>query len=136
MQKLQPIENRRDTTSVLLLVVVFLSLLRPVSPYISDGFAHTFYNQEHHAMMHLTGVNHVDKEIKKINETEQEGNGKATPSTFSTDNSFVYFIPASQFNFYNVSQDISFRAAFGFELTAIIPPAIQPPDNKCMSLHS
>lgn len=87
-------------------------------------------------MMHLTGVNHVDKEIKKINETEQEGNGKATPSTFSTDNSFVYFIPASQFNFYNVSQDISFRAAFGFELTAIIPPAIQPPDNKCMSLHS
>jgi len=128
MQAKTTTAERRDTISVLMLVIVFLSLIRPVSPYIADGAAHLFNSEHHHQEMHTLGINHVDKAIKNIADTGKEEAGQSQPSALSIETAFVYFDNCSAIQFFNTVQKIDYRTQVFHLISPTAAPAYQPPD--------
>ncbi len=118
----------RETAAVLMFVVVFISLLRPISPFIADGLGHTFWNDQHHTSLHQNGINHIDKQIQKLNEKSDEQSREASASTFNIETSLIYFEALHKINFYISSTTIEFSEPLFLNSQQNVTPEIQPPD--------
>ncbi len=70
MLKANTYQQKLETTSILLLVIVFAMLIRPITPFITDGIAHHFY-AEQHQQLHQLGMHHLDKDLKDANEDDK-----------------------------------------------------------------
>lgn len=124
----------RESTSVILLLIVFISLLRPVTPFISDGIAHTFFSVQHHAALHQNGYNHIDAELKKIAKASGDENNNIPVSTFSIETAFTFFTESFQLDINPHAIKVSFVTPLISLLQRSILPIIQPPDFGCVSL--
>ncbi|MBC8047125.1 MAG: hypothetical protein H7Y00_10045 [Fimbriimonadaceae bacterium] len=89
----------RESFAVLFLAVWLCMMFKPFSPILSDAFQHTFNSKNHHALLHIYNVNHVDDEVSNIvkDETEKQQNNSAN---FSIENPFTFFVETSSLNFF------------------------------------
>ncbi len=127
-------QAQRETTSILLLLIVLLSLLRPVSPFIADGIGHTFFSVDHHSKLHQNGYDHIDADLQKLTENSPAETGKIPVSTFSIETAFTFITEIPQFLTFLNSQLITFQISL-FDLRDISSkPEIQPPDLTFVSL--
>ncbi len=70
MPKANTYQQKLESTSILLLLIVFFSLIRPIMPFITDGIAHHFYSEQHQ-QLHQLGMHHLDKDLKAANEDDK-----------------------------------------------------------------
>ncbi len=134
MHKANAIQSMRESTSIILLVIVIISLLRPVTPFISDGIAHTFYSEQHHLALHQNGCNHLDVELKNLAKASGDENDKLPVSTFSIETVFTFFTESFELNINPHAIKVSFCYPEIALLHRSILPVIQPPDFGCISL--
>jgi len=128
------IQAKRESTSILLLLIVLLSLFRPVSPFIADAIGHTFFSENHHTKLHQNGYDHIDAELQKLAEIEGSLSGKVPVSTFSIETALTFFAEIPQFLIFENGSDIIFQKPL-FNLSGrTAKPEIQPPDFSFVSL--
>ena len=134
MQSANTIQAKRESTSILLLLIVFLSLLRPVSPFISDFIGHTLFSESHHAKLHQNGYEHIDADLQKLAETDHQETGKIHVSTFSIETAFTFITEIPQFLLIQNSNNIIFQEPIVTLSGRTAKPEIQPPDLTIVSL--
>jgi len=77
----------------------------------------------------MTGVNHVDEQVRKVNETDARHDNKAPLSnTFSIDNTFIYFTDILQLSFSEQVNELSPIERSHHLFTHAIRPPVEPPD--------
>ncbi|MBP8915253.1 MAG: hypothetical protein KBF51_04315 [Chitinophagales bacterium] len=134
MQSANTIQAKRESTSILLLLIVLLSLLRPVSPFIADGIGHTFFSESHHSKLHQNGYDHIDADLQKLAATDQTETGKVPVSTFSIETAFTFITEIPQFLTFQNSSIIIYPQPLGSLIELSAKPEIQPPDLTFVSL--
>lgn len=75
MPKANTYQQKLESTSILLLLIVLFSLIRPITPFITDGIAHHFY-AEQHQQLHQMGMDHLDKDVKAANEDNKNSSAE------------------------------------------------------------
>lgn len=117
-----------DSIAIVLLVVWLLNVLHPFAPYFSDFAQHHIKSSREHTLLHSLGIHHVDNEISKIVNQQQEDDGKESKK-ISLDSPFQFFISTHNLTFFPLTQHIGFMFMF-FEhklpyLTQHFPPPKQ-----------
>ena len=134
VQSANTIQAKRESTSILLLLIVFLSLLRPVSPFIADGIGHTFFSETHHSKLHQNGYDHIDADLQKLAATDQSETGKVPVSTFSIETAFTFITEIPQLLGFQNSSIIIYQHPLGSLREQSAKPETQPPDLTFVSL--
>lgn len=117
-----------------LLIIVVLTILRPVSPYLLDGLAHTFWSEQHHEMMHLEGISHVDAQMEKIN-TDAAHSDKPSMSTENIENVFISLQQGFKLQVYPPLYNLSLFQLYNLQTqNSVIPEAIPPDVTHCVTL--
>lgn len=123
MQATIPYQQKQESVSVLLLLIVVLTLLRPITPFITDSIAHHFYAQQHE-QLHRIGINHLEKDIQNANETpsstEKKGVGLEQILVF-----FLQFVLSPAITIFSI---ILFKEPKCWQLRTSKKPTLQPPD--------
>jgi hypothetical protein len=123
MQAAIQYQQKQESLSVLLLLIVVLTLLRPITPLITDSIAHNFYAQQHE-QLHRIGINHLEKDIQAANEAqssaEKKGIGFEQILVF-----FLQFILSPAIAIFSI---ILFKEPKCWQLRTSKKPTLQPPD--------
>ncbi len=76
-----------ESYAIFLLLILFLSIIRPISPVISDAWGHTF-NKKHHQHIHEINEHHLDVQLEEV-AGQDNSQPENTIQTFSLLNTFV-----------------------------------------------
>ncbi len=128
MKKKMSNAEKRESASVLLLIIVILSLLKPVSPYISDGLAHHLWNEKHHLKMHQDGVEHIDSDLQKMNNYGDNENEKPVDAISITAPSLFFSESFAEYQYYSKSIILDMIRLNCIIIQRTLSPSIQPPD--------
>ena len=134
VQSANTIQAKRESTSILLLLILFFSLLRPISPFIANGIGHTFFSESHHSKLHQNGYDHIDADLQKLASTDQTETGKVPVSTFSIETAFTFITEIPQLLSFQNSTIIIYQQPLGSLREQSAKPEIQPPDLTFVSL--
>lgn len=127
-------KERSESASVFLLIIIFLSILRPVSPCLLDGFAHVFWNKQHHLMMHMEGMSHVDRQMEKLN-TDGDDSQKRPGISINIENVFTSFTPEIVVDYYPPRYNLMAIDPYVFYTQFVKVPETIPPDViSCIAL--
>ncbi|MBL0183060.1 MAG: hypothetical protein IPP96_12495 [Chitinophagaceae bacterium] len=109
----------------ILLFAYSTAMLKPVSPYIADAFAHAFYYTQHMATVHYeNGKLHVHKEI--VDNAEKDESSKENPSA-KKDNTASEHIILQQKDAFHCLQTRSYNLTTSSCLVYQTPGADYPP---------
>lgn len=123
MQAATQYQQKQESLSVILLLIVILTLLRPITPYITDSIAHHFFALQHE-QLHKIGINHLEKDIQDANATqstaEKKGIGFEQILIF-----FLQFVLSPAIAIFSI---IQFKEPAWWQLRTSKRPTLQPPD--------
>ncbi|MBK7442671.1 MAG: hypothetical protein IPI65_14425 [Bacteroidetes bacterium] len=123
MPKANTYQQKLESTSILLLLIVFFSLIRPIMPFITDGIAHHFYSEQHQ-QLHQLGMNHLDKDLKAANEDDKNSGAEKIINRTGINRFYRCFtISRTESNLYSLQLE-------AFDFIKIISKflTIEPPD--------
>jgi hypothetical protein len=123
MQSQLTYRQKRESASVVLLLIVFFTLIRPVAPLLTDALAHRFFSPAHE-QLHQLGVNHLDDDLKSAN-LPSDNSGKPA---VSFEQIFIFCVTAIVIPIAILFSYLSFKEPLATVFDAVIDPAIQPPD--------
>ena len=123
MQAQLTYQQKRESASVVLLLIVFFTLIKPIAPLLTDALAHRFFAPAHE-QLHQLGVDHLDNDLKSAN-IPQDNSGKPA---VSFEQIFIFFETVTVIPIIVFSSYLSFKEPLSKLFYAVISPATQPPD--------
>jgi len=122
MQLRESYQQKSESASVILLLIVFFTLIRPVAPMLTDNIAHRYFMAQHE-QLHKLSLNHLDDDLKNANDANT-----ATKQTKTFEQILIYCIEITTIVNFTNTNIIAFEEPKFFISVNNAILTIQPPD--------